>query len=225
MVILSYITKEELIEEIVSLRNFILINDKYRSKHLRKCKKIEMELSQKEYNLDGLIKIKYQIISLKIKTDTSETKKKTAFFRTAVATIILYGIATIIYKNLLKLNLDFILEDFVIYIRLILVGVLGSLAYQFSRVVGSEDDTTIRFTMSIILPTVFISLFLYNEDKILGISPLSLCIFAGGYCTELILGFFNNIVDHAKKLLNVENNIKINTASNNNSSSDKEMTL
>ncbi|MCK9861714.1 hypothetical protein [Paenibacillus sp. ATY16] len=203
---MSNITKEELVKEIAALRKLIESHDTYLTKCVRSCKKIETSLSKKDFNHNKLIEIKYQIIRLNKRINNTANDKKTAHLYYAGFTVLLYGFLSIFSKSLLQWNLDFVSHDIITYTRFILISILGFLARQYSKGVGGDEDILSRLIMSIIFPTVFVSLFLYNEDKILEISTFSV-MFAGGFSTEIVIGFLNNLVDNAKKILNIDNSM------------------
>ncbi|MDH6374900.1 hypothetical protein M2444_006764 [Paenibacillus sp. PastF-3] len=206
---LSNLTKEKIIEDVVRLRILLEDESTYSKKHFKECEKIEIKLTKQKISVRKLIRIQYEIIQLKKKIKSFEQEKDNRAFYFSAYGILFYGLVTIFYRTGLHFQsdigwLDFLSENILNLCSYVLIGIIGALSRVFSKALDKNED--VRLLMAILFPVVFMSLFLYNGDEILGISKINVLMFAAGYSTEFIMGVLNKIMDSANKILNLPDN-------------------
>ncbi|MEK4881408.1 MULTISPECIES: hypothetical protein [Paenibacillus] len=193
------ITKEKLLVEIRSLRNIIENDVESHLKYLKKCGKIEIKLSKNDYKIEKLIHIQYQIIRLKKEVMGFENNKDYKAASYIGSAILFYGVITVGYKYGIQASKDYLTLEILSLCSFILIGILGAFARLFSKNLDNSEYT--RLFMAILFPVIFVSLFIYRDDTILGVSTINLIMFAAGYSTEFILGFLNKIMEIAHKVI------------------------
>ncbi|WP_405175579.1 hypothetical protein MHI27_03435 [Paenibacillus sp. FSL H8-0261] len=211
---MSNLTKEKLIEDVLQLKILLEDESTYSKKYIKECEKIEIKLIKKKISVRKLIRIQYEIIKLKKQIKNFEQEKDNRAFYFSAYGILFYGVVTIFYRSGVHFNsdigwLNFISEDIFNLFSYVLIGMIGAISRVFSRALDKNEE--VRLLMAILFPVVFMSLFLYKDDEIIGISKINILMFAAGYSTEFIMGVLNKIMDFANKVLN----LPVNTEGNN----------
>ncbi|MEK3788734.1 hypothetical protein [Paenibacillus sp. FSL K6-1230] len=198
---MSHISRDGLTLKVIEIRTNLESKEENINKYLRKCSKIESKLMQEDISPQELLKLQYKIIHLERRINDTDGSYGRRLIKTFILLVFLYGITVLGLKNV---NSDLINSEFINLLLFMTIGAIGAITYILVGMYNKTGNEGYRMVLAILFPVVFICIFNYNTDGILGFQGINFIFFVCGFSTNVFLLFLNKVVDTAKDALGID---------------------
>lgn len=200
---MEYVDQHSLKEEVIRIRHKLELEEKGDVLLLNKCRKIETILVVKELTAKQLIKYQYKIITLKFKVNELEEKRWSKMKKTWVILLFLYALNTCLLLYLKHMEQPPGIIELISMLSFMTIAVLGTMTSHLLEEFKKKRTVVDQMLLAIIIPIIFINIFVFKEDEIEGVAVLNLVMFACGFSVEFLLLLLNKLIDSAKNTFNV----------------------